>query len=292
MDITSKLQTALDGSPLYRSIAEYLLANMDRAAFLSAAELAQQTGASHATIVRFAKSLGYSGYPEMLREIQDHLSRKLSTVERLSRSVQAPDEERPLLERIVLQDIRNLETALRELDRNAFEAAVSTLSSARTVFVAGFRSTHALAWLLTFSLGLVLERFRVSMVSPTEYVEQLTAADNRDAIVAFSFPRYYRLTLEVLRFARGRSVKAVAVTDSSLSPLAREADVVLTCPVELPSFIESFAAPVSLVNALVTGVALARRRWSMNRLASLEEVWERLNLYYSKERRGWNGERT
>jgi len=99
-------------------------------------------------------------------------------------------------------------------------------------------------------------------------------------VVGFSFPRYTRITVEVIMYAREMGARVVAVTDSELSPLAGSADWVLTVPYEIDSYMESFTAALSLVNAIVTALAFKNRENTIETLREMEESWAARGVYW------------
>lgn len=284
VDLLHRVREALPNlSPASRAVAEYILVNPDRAAFLNAVDLARSCGVSHASVIRFAQGLGFEGYPELQKGLQGRVSRKLTTVERMEELEEGGVQ--TLWERQMRMDTENIALTLRELDAGTCAEAAAQLADARTVYVIGLRSAASVATLAAFALRAVRPGAGVVMLSPTEYYEQLMGADERDVLLGFSFSRYFRLTLAIMQQARDLGTRCIAVTDSLASPLAQVAQITLPCRVAMNSFIESFVAPLSLVNALVTAVALKDRKATLARLASLEKTWQVNDIYYFKERR-------
>jgi DNA-binding MurR/RpiR family transcriptional regulator len=113
--------------------------------------------------------------------------------------------------------------------------------------------------------------------------DRLLGLRKDDVVVGICFPRYTKETVEVLRFAQQKGVKTLAITDSPISPLARYAECVLPARCKLDSFIESFTAAISLINAIVTAVGLYRKEATMSSLKQLEEFWKRQGIYFEKE---------
>ena len=110
-------------------------------------------------------------------------------------------------------------------------------------------------------------------------------------MLAISFPRYTKETVELLHWAKTRGVTTLAITDSPISPLAQHADYVLTARYQTDSFIESFTAPLSLINALVTALGVRDRTRTLASLRKLEEVWKRQEIYYPTGERALKAER-
>jgi DNA-binding MurR/RpiR family transcriptional regulator len=115
--------------------------------------------------------------------------------------------------------------------------------------------------------------------------DRLLGLKKGDVVVGISFPRYARQTVEVLRFAKSRGLKALAITDTLISPLAQYSDHVLTARYKMDSFIESFTAPLSLINAVVTALAVRDQKTTLASLQELETVWRTQKIYYHREKK-------
>ncbi len=120
----------------------------------------------------------------------------------------------------------------------------------------GLRSAHSLAVFLGVALEFLQKNVWILQPGIGDMWDRLLGLKKGDVVVGFSFPRYTRQTIEVLRFAKDRGLKTLAITDTLISPLAQYADHVLTARYRMDSFIESFTAPLSLINAVVTALGV------------------------------------
>jgi len=285
-DVLERIRHALSTmSPGYQSIAVHLVEHQNEAAFFTAAELAHRAGVSHATVVRFARYLGFTGYPALVKAFQGRITRFLTTVERLQ---QSEEDFSSVGRRIMRADAANLNATIELIDLVEFERAVAIIAGARRVFVAGFRSAAAVAHLLSFSLQLIRGPGEVILVSATDYLDQLTSASQTDALVAISFPRYYRQTVEVAAYATEVGLRRVAITDHPLSPLGQLSEATLCAQTKLNTIIESFTAPVSVVNALVAAAAVKAKPAAILRLAEMETAWDKHNIYHVRTAKRWS----
>jgi DNA-binding MurR/RpiR family transcriptional regulator len=141
---------------------------------------------------------------------------------------------------------------------------------------------------LAIFLGIALEflQKKVWVIQPGigDMWDRLLGLEKGDLVIGISFPRYTKQTVEVLRFAKERGNKTLAITDSLVSPLAQYADHVLTAQYKMDSFIESFTAPLSLINAIVTALGVFSKKSTMKSLNELEEVWEKQQIYFDTGR--------
>lgn len=262
-----------------RQVADHLYHNYAETVFLTAGEIAQRVGVSTSTVTRLAAALGYPGFPELQDAFRDLVRTERSTVSRLEQAMAGRGDGRDVVGRVFASDLENLRQTHQELNRAALDRAAATMLGARQVFVIGLRSAHALAVILHFGLELTLGRSRLLVPGIGDLPEQIADLDRRDALVAISFARYTRQTFEILAQAKRRKARTVVITDKATSPLAQQADIALVGRTHLPSIVESYVAPLSLVNALVTLIASRHRRRSMQRLAEYERLWKAIRVY-------------
>ncbi|HEY8394647.1 MAG TPA: MurR/RpiR family transcriptional regulator [Thermaerobacter sp.] len=267
-----------------RQLAEYILQNEPKAAFMTAARLGAAVGVSESTVVRFAIALGYSGYPELQRDLQDQLRARLSATDRLVLAEERGERAETILETVLRTDIENIRATLASLPRERFFEAVRALQEARHIFVVGMRSSGALATYLGYYLNLMLRNVK-TLANSAHPLEELMAAGPGDVVVGITFPRYARATAEAFRLAARRGARTILITDSVVSPLVEEASIVLTARSESPSFADSLVAPLSLINALITAVALGQPERVRAALSELEDIWEKQGVYLKEERR-------
>jgi DNA-binding MurR/RpiR family transcriptional regulator len=266
-------------TPAQRRAADYILAHYDEAIFQTISELSRKAGVSEATVIRLTRTLGFEGYPGLQRMLRDSLQDRLSTVTRVQESIRHAKDDGDILSKIIQQDIRNLTQTLQSLSRDAFQQAVEDLLSARRIFVVGLRGSHAPALIL--SLYLQFLRKDVHLIAPGygDVWNQLLGIGPDDLVIGISFPRYTRLTVEILEYAKEQGTRVGAISDSPLSPLATAADWVLPVSSSLDSFIESFSAAVSVANALLTAVSVRNPEETVKALKAREAIWTSRKIY-------------
>lgn len=262
-----------------KQIARYIVEHYDKAAFMTAAKLGQAVGVSESTVVRFASELGYDGYPQLQRSLQELIRNRLTTVQRMELTGdQLGDGD--LLERVLTMDIDKIRRTLEEISRNEFTQVVDSLMSAKTVYILGIRSSASLASFLAFYFNHIFENVKlVTSASTSDVFEQLLYLGKGDAFIGISFPRYSKRTLTAMRFAKERDATTIAITDSSLSPIAELADMHLYARSEMASFVDSLVAPLSLLNALIVAIGTKRREQTSKSYAELERIWDRYEIY-------------
>lgn len=174
-----------------RRIAQYITANYEKAAFMTASRLGAMVGVSESTVVRFATELGYEGYPEMRRALQEMIKNSLTSVQRMEVSRDLI-ESKDILSAVLSADIEKIRRTLEEVDKESFEAAVDALVSAEHIYVLGLRSSSALAVFLGFYLNLIFPNVKVVSDSVSgELFEQILRVHKGDVFVGISFPAVF-----------------------------------------------------------------------------------------------------
>ena len=262
-----------------RRIAEYIRRNYDKAAFMTAGKLGQTVGVSESTVVRFASDLGYDGYPEMRKAIQEMIRSRLTAVQRIEVANETMDETH-ILESVLMADIDKLQTTLSECDRSSFNAAVDAITSANHVYIVGMRSSTSLAGFLGFYLKLLLEN--VHMIQDTaqsEVYEQIMRIKEGDVFIGISFPRYSSRTAKAMSYAKAGGATAIGLTDGPRSPLAEIADVLLYAKSDMMSFLDSLVAPMSFINALIVAIGAHNKEKISDTFQKLETIWGDYDVY-------------
>ncbi len=268
-----------DFSKGQRLIAAYIKEHYDRAAYMTASRLGAVVDVSESTVVRFAIALGFEGYPEMQRALQELARTNLTAAQRMGVADNLMDRA-TVLDKVLLGDADKIKHTLEELDRAAFERAVEKIVGARNIYIIGSRSAGALAGFLSFNFRMMFDNVcHVEMSSGAEMFEQILNIGKDDVLIAISFPRYSNRTVRAVQYAHNRGADVVALTDSEQSPLAPFADQLLTARSDMASFVDSLVAPLSIINAMVAAVSMSRHDEVAARLHLLEEIWDEYNVY-------------
>ena len=259
-------------------IAEYILKNYDKAAFMTAARLGVSVGVSESTVVRFANELGFSGYPKLQKALQELIKNKLTTVQRLELSNDYVSEGYAL-KGVLKADMENIRATLEKINYNTFEEVVNKIFEAKRIYIIGLRSSTALADFLGFYLNVILKNVRTVSYGISDIFEQMINAGEGDLVIGIGFPRYATRTIDALNFAKDRGAEVLAITDSLLSPLASKADYTLIAQSNMASFVDSLVAPLSVINALIIAVGMREKENVADTFGSLEKIWKEYNVY-------------
>jgi DNA-binding MurR/RpiR family transcriptional regulator len=259
--------------------AQYIMDHYEESIFLTASKLARKAGVSEATIVRLAQVLGFDGYPQLQQMMRTQFQDRLTTVTRLEQTVKSIRTDGDILTKIMQQDIRNLSETLRDISLDTFRQAVADMKNARRIFVVGLRGAHAPALVLALYLRFLGRQATPVIPGYGDVWNTLHGMGADDLTIGISFPRYTKLTIDILEYAKENGARVGAITDSLVSPLARNADWVLPVHSRLDSFIESFTAAMSLVNALLTELSIQNPEETMKALKERELLWQKKEIY-------------
>lgn len=260
-------------------LAKYTLENYSKVAFMTASKLGETVGVSESTVVRFANALGYSGYPKFQDALQELIKTKLTTVERVEMSNKDYSSDSMILENVLKDDIDNIKETMDTLTKDIYENAVDTIFSAKKVYIMGLRSSIYVAKYLGYYLSYILDDVKIIRMDMGEPVEQMLKVGEGDVFIPISFPRYSKKTLQVVKFAKERGAKVVAITDSHNAPIANISDVVVTVKNNMVSFIDSLVPAFSVANALVIGVAMREKEDIKEYFNELENIWEKFEIF-------------
>lgn len=269
-------------SKSHRRIAECIVSHYDKAAFMTASRLGEYVGVSESTVVRFASALGYEGYPQLQKALQELIRHRLTASQRFEMT--SDMDQTQVLSKVLKADMQNIRSTIDELDVQIFENVVERILNANDIYVLGLRASAPLAQFLTHYLKFVFKNVHLVTSGISDVFEQLSRIDEGDLLIGISFPRYSARTLEAMQFARSRNATLVAITDGPLSPLHSAADLCLTAKSEMASFVDSLAAPLSVINALIVALGQRRRQQVTQYFDQLEDIWDEYKVYLNKER--------
>ena len=264
-----------------KQLAAYITENYDRAAFITASKMGRIVGVSESTVVRFAYALGYDGYPELQKSLQELIRNKLTSVQRiqLTGDLQPND----VLRSVLKSDVSNIRATIDLIDNASFNAAINALLEAKKVYIVGLMSAAPLAQFLAYYLGFVMDNVVMVSGAMGNIYEDLFRISREDVCIGISFPRYSNRTIDALDFARGKGATIIAITDSVSSPIAEKAEHALIARSDMAGFADSLVAPLSLINAIIVACSLRRREQVSNTLSQLEGIWGSHGVYVTKE---------
>lgn len=283
-DIVTRMnQNFAQMSKSHKKIASYIMDHYDTAVFMTAATLGKEIGISESTVVRFAAGLGYDGYPEFQKALEEWVKGKWNSLQRMGAKY-GNSSQSEILTSVIQSDIEKMEDTIHNLDPAAFETAVSSILEAKHVYVIGLRSCEPLASFLSFYLSMIRgDVMQLKTTSTTELFEQMIRVSDEDVVIGISFPRYSMRTLKAMEFANDRNAKVITITDSVHSPMNLYSSCNLLARSDMVSIVDSLVAPLSVINALVVALCVKAPDQASKNLKDLEEVWANYQVYLNDE---------
>ncbi len=269
-------------SKSHRRIAECIVSHYDKAAFMTASRLGEYVGVSESTVVRFASALGYDGYPQLQRALQELIRHRLTASQRFEMT--SDMDQSQVLSKVLKADMQNIRSTIDELDESVFENVVQSLLQARNIYVLGQRSSAPLAQFFAHYLDFIFSNVHLVTSGVSDIFEQIARIGEDDVLIGISFPRYSSRTVEAMQYAKSRGAQLVAITDGPLSPLHAASDLCLTAKSDMASFVDSMVAPLSLINALIVALSHSKRQQVAAYFEQMENIWDEYNVYLGKER--------
>ena len=266
-----------------KKLVSYITDNYDKAAFFTAAKLGETVGVSESTVVRFAIHLGYKGYPEFQKALEELVRNKLNSIQRMEVTYgRVPQSE--ILDTVLRADIEKIKLTMENIDHNAFELAVETILEAKSIYIVGIRSCAPLASFLGFYFNLLFDNVHLMHTnSSSKLFEQMIHISKDDVIIGISFPRYSMRTLKALEFANNRNAKVITLTDSIHSPMNLYSSCNLIARSDMASIVDSLVAPLSVINALVVALCMRKQKEVTATLEDLEKIWDEYQVYNNDE---------
>lgn len=270
-------------SKSHKKIADYILENYEKAAFYTAARLGQETGISVSTVVRFATHLGYDGYPEFQRALQETIKRKLTSTQRM----EVAGEEMTngeLLDSIMRRDMEMIKETQHIVSRTDFDQSAQAINQAKHIYIIGVRSAASLASFMYFYFRQVYSEVRlITTNSSSEMFEELFRIGPEDVCLVATFPRYSNSVYKMSLYAHEKGATLIAITDNTNAPIASIADHLLIAKSTMASYIDSLVAPLSLINALILAASGGRTDAARANFSELERVWQKYKVYETEE---------
>jgi DNA-binding MurR/RpiR family transcriptional regulator len=242
-----------------KDVAQYIVDHLDEVAFQTAEELARRANTSSSTVVRFSQALGFEGFPELQGQAREEYRRRVAAG--MVGTTNGKTAIEPLFsldqsefETAVAADHVNVEETARKMSRSDVEAAIDAIAGARRVLIAG---TDQMAFFASYlrHLLMLLDLQADIVASPSqEALSRLGRIDDTMLVIGLSAGRPHPLVVRAMKLARHRKAGTVAITDATLSEVAKLAQIRLYYSSNSPAYVRSHTALLSLIQALAYGV--------------------------------------
>jgi DNA-binding MurR/RpiR family transcriptional regulator len=244
-----------------KDVAQYIVDHLDEAAFQTAEELARHANTSSSTVVRFSQALGFEGFPELQAAAREeyrriHAKPAVNGVTAGAAGVSTPlfSLDQNEFETALTADHLNVEETARKVSRSSVEALIEAIVSAEKVLVAGTDQMAFFASYLRHLLMLLDLRVDVVASPSQEALSRLGRIDEGTLVIGLSAGRPHPLVVRAMKLARHRKARTAAVTDATLSEVAKLAQIKLYYSSNSPAYVRSHTALLGLIQALAYGV--------------------------------------
>lgn len=240
-------------SPGQKKVAEFFIQNVNEAALLTAYQVGKKVGVSETTVIRLAYALGFSGFSQLQEKLRkDWLVRKYPQSEDRPSNMEA-DSDSHLFTNVIDQERLILQQLLQQLNTNEVLRTAEEIIKADSIYIGGFGSTYGAAYWFYYTL----KQFRgnVYLSSPTGFLaEDISDLTEQSVVIIFSFPRYRRESLKLVKIAAEQGSKIIAITNRQLSPIGQVSDITLTTEEQMESDHHSIASVITLLEVLIAAI--------------------------------------
>ncbi len=264
-------------SKLQRRVGDYIIKYPLESSFITLETFASRLEISTTTVVRFCLKLGYTGFSELQKDLQDLVKERIAPHGRLEANLKTIKED-TLLAQCAQKSIENITLSQSLISSDICESTISLISTARKIYLIGQRTSYTVSYFLFQALNQILGNCH--LIDPISGIDQLSSATNQDIVIAVSLPRYARSTLELVKVLKKQhNLKIISITDSYTAPLAAYSDILLPCHYASLSFHNSMSSALFIADYIVTAVAIAKKQQAADHLVDLEKILVELNFH-------------
>ena len=272
-----------DLSPQLQVAARYILSSPDDVAVYSMREIAGRAAVTPATMVRLAGKLGFLNYNDLRNRFRVRISEPASGYAARARKLQLSQGRRTakgLSDEILLAELDNLSRTFENFTDQMLDDAATALISADRMHVIGLRKCAGIASFFHYATRVFFPKAQQIMGSAGLFSEELMKIEKGDILVSIAFDPYTRETVEAVRYATSIGAKNIAITDSPVSPLARNADFLFVVANHSPSFYRSLSGALVTLQALVATIVTQLGEPAIAALEQSDQKLRHANTYW------------
>lgn len=280
-DLTKKIMNIVNElPPKQKKLADYILKNQKQCAFMTSTVLGASAAVSESTVIRFASSLGYKGYPAFQKDLRDFLKIELSTLEKFS--IERADSHGSAYEKIFESEVEIINSTLNEISAETFNAAVDALYEKDSILTVGFKGSFCLSSYAGYNLSKIHSNVQIIDEWNERWFNYLNDLNENTSAVLFGFPRYPNNVVTIANILKEKKAKIIVITDSVVSPLAEFADILLIIPVRKSFFVDHLAAVMCLINALIFSLSYKDKEKTEKYLQRFEKFANENNIFVKR----------
>lgn len=265
-----------------RQLIRAILDNHDETYFLSSREMAKRYNVDAATIVRTVQALGYERFADFAADLRQHFVKQITPYRVLKAATREKRSVTDQIRHSVERDTESLSVLRSGLDADRVVELAKTIHRSRRILVTGVDLAASLAWFLAYSLMPLGFDAEAPVGSTGNLQHKIDVLTNKDLLIAISFGRCLRETVEAVLRARERGVPTFGITDSDTTPLAMHCDAYLVAPTSSPSFTGSYVAPMALINTIIVASSHLQPKRALALLSRTEEEYRTGSRWYQE----------
>lgn len=255
-------------SPKQKLLVSFIIQNMERAAFMNSVDLGEAASVSNSTVIRLASRLGYDGFPDLQRALQQDLRAQYSTLQRFSPNGRGT--ETSLVKKVFSLEYEVLTEMQSKISEENILEAVDLIRKCDDLYIIGLLANTCLAEYAAYFLGILRKKVHLITTPQHHIFNALKEGNRRSAALIYSFPRYPRETQHITEYLKHKGVAIIGMTDSPLSPLGPLCDILFEVPMKFITFIDPCAAAFALSHCLLSVLYLQDLSQSRKNLESFE----------------------
>ena len=275
-----------------RNLIRGILDNHEEAYFLSSRELAKRYSVDAATVVRAIQDLGYERFGDFAADLREHFVRQITPYTVLKAATRKRRSVADHVEGGLDRDTENLRILKSSLETKQVVDLATRMHRSRRILIVGVDLAASLAWFLAYGLSPLGFSAEAPTGSAGNLQHKIDVLTGEDLVIAISFGRCLRETVESVLRARDRGVPTFGITDGNTTPLAAHCDGHLIVPINSPSFTGSYVAPMALINAIILACAHLRPKRALVMLGRTEADYRSGERWYQHPPRASSGPRT
>jgi len=254
-----------------KNVANFFLEHKDFLALIPIQDVAREASVSKASVVRFARSLGFRGYKELKENLSESLKNRLSPTEQYRMAASEMEKTPDVLKLVVNNVTDNIHATIKSLDYRTFSNAVDAIIAAQHIYCFGLELSSHLSRLMTFLLRLYSYDAHALSMDTARFQEQIAFFTPRDLVIAFSFSPYSRETVEAVYFAKDKGIPSIAFTDTKIAPIRGCATYCIQIKTDNIMFSNSLGAVAVVINAIITELNFRDKERTLRALQIIEE---------------------
>lgn len=284
----SELREAMKHAKLTKTsrvIGEYFLDHETDACFMTSTEIASLLEVSEASVIRFARALGFTGYMDFQKSLRRSHTERLSRIssqvavpyERLQASMAQHDEN--YIQEFLMNTQTNITSVIKNNTQDTFDAAISLLMESRRKYIVASRANTGVASYFNLLLRHQLPDVIPTWESSVNVIDHMCDIGPEDCVILFSFPRYSEMDRQAMQLAEDTGARVLVITDRPSAPLARFATVLLTVDVDTNTFFNSYVGVQLVMEILMAGLSRKCGDANAEKLQLIDRYIGKLGVY-------------